>query len=153
MMIGTNTQGSSCDSYLWREGDVYQWIWGEQPCVYTSEFLIGYIFYTHLYLLYDYVRRKIVGFNPAIGARIAEVSIWFALNWGYLLWLTIKNYGVLNWTMGWTSFVGTLLFFVPIILLSGCVRLLSNSAVLWMLFGIFLIYIGLVSIAVTLWII
>jgi hypothetical protein len=65
------------------------------------------------------------------------------------LWLTATDYGTLNWIMGWTSFAGTLLFFVPIIMLAGGVRLLSNRAVLWTFFGILLTYIGLVFIAVT----
>lgn len=149
MMIGTNTQGDSCNPSLWQEGQIYQWVWEDQPCTYTAEFLFGYIFYTQLYLLYDYIRRKIVGLNPAIGCRMTEVSAWFTLNWGYLLWLTATDYGILNWTMVWTSFVGTLLFFVPIILLAGGVRLLSNRAVLWTFFGILLTYIGLIFLAIT----
>lgn len=148
MGVDTNTQGSRCDPYLWQEGQIYQWIWGKQPCVYTIEFLIGYIFYIQLYLLYDYIRRKIVGFNPSINWRMAEVGAWFALNWGYLLWLTATDYGTLNWIMGWTSFAGTLLFFVPIIMLAGGVRFLSNRAVLWTFFGILLVYFGLVFLAI-----
>ena len=149
MMIGTNTQGDSCDPYLWQEGKIYQWVWGGHPCVYTIEFLFGYILYTQLYLLYDYVRRRIVGFNPNILWRMAEVGTWFALNWGYLLWLTATDYGILNLTMGWTSFVGTLLFFVPIILLAGGTYLLSNRAVIWTFFGMLMIYVGLVFLAMT----
>ncbi|MBO6281899.1 MAG: hypothetical protein J6N49_05155 [Alphaproteobacteria bacterium] len=149
MMIGTNTQGDSCDPYLWQEGKIYQWVWGGHPCVYTIEFLFGYILYTQLYLLYDYIRRKIVGFNPTISWRMAEVGTWFALNWGYLLWLTATDYGTLNWTMGYTSFAGILLFFVPIILLAGGTYLLGNRAVIWTFFGMLLIYVGLVFLAMT----
>ena len=149
MMIGTNTQGDSCDPYLWQEGKIYQWVWGGHPCVYTIECLFGYILYTQLYLLYDYVRRKIVGFNSAIGWRLAEVGAWFALNWGYLLWLTATDYGILNWTMIWTSFAGTLLFFVPIIVLASGVRLLSNRAVLWTFFGMIVFYVSAVVLAVS----
>ena len=148
MGLDTNTQGDSCDPHMWREGQIYQWVWSNQPCVYTVEFLIGYIFYIQLYLLYDYIRRKIVGFNPAIFWRMSEVGIWFAINWGYLLWLTATDYGTLNGTMWWTSFIGTLLFFVPIILLANGVRFLSNRAVLWTFFGILMTYFGLVSIAI-----
>ena len=79
---------------------------------------------------------------------MVEIGAWFAVNWGYLLWLTATDYGILNWTMGWTSFAGTLLFFVPIILLAGGAGLLSNRAVLWMFFGILLTYIGLVFVAI-----
>lgn len=149
MGIGPNTQGDSCDPYLWQEGQIYQWVWGGHPCVYTIEFLFGYILYTQLYLLYDYIRRKIVGFNPSINWRMVEVGVWFAINWGYLLWLTATSYGILNWTMGWTSFAGTLLFFVPIILLAGGVRLLSNRAVLWTFFGLIIFYVSAVVLIVS----
>lgn len=146
----TNNNGESCDYYIWEKGLIYQWIWyGGEPCIFSLEYYITVSFFmVPLFLLYDYVRRKIVGFNPNILWRMAEVSIWFALNWGYLLWLTATDYGTLDWTMGWTSFVGTLLFFVPIILLTGGVRFLSNRAVLWTFFGILLAYFGLVFLAI-----
>ena len=146
----TNNNGEFCDYNIWKRGLIYQWIWEEEPCIFSLEYYIRLSFFmVPLYFLYDYIRRKIIGFNPSINWRMAEVGAWFALNWGYLLWLTATDYGVLNLTMGWTSFVGTLLFFVPIILLAGGVHLLSNRAVLWTFFGILLTYIGLVFIAVT----
>ncbi len=146
----TNNNGESCDYNIWEKGLIYQWIWyGGEPCIFSLEYYITVSFFIiPLYLLYDYVRRKIVGFNPDILWRMAEVGVWFVLNWGYLLWLTATDYGTLNWTMGWTSFVGTLLFFVPIILLTSGVRFLSNRAVLWTFFGILLAYFGLVFLAI-----
>lgn len=144
----TNPNGETCNYNVWAYGNIYNWIWNKKPCVFTYYFLMGYILYTQLYLLYDYIRRKIVGFNPSINWRMAEVGAWFALNWGYLLWLTAAVYGTLNWIMGWTSFAGTLLFFVPIIMLAGGVRFLSNRAVLWTFFGILLAYFGLVFLAI-----
>ena len=77
----TNPNGETCSYNMWTYGDVYNWIWSKKPCIFTPHFLIGYILYTPLYLLYDYVRRKIVGFNPNILWRMAEVGVWFALNW------------------------------------------------------------------------
>ena len=144
----TNPNGETCNYNIWTYGNIYNWIWNRKPCAFTSYFLLGYILYAQLYLLYDYIRRKIVRFNPTISWRMVEIGAWFAVNWGYLLWLTATDYGILNWTMGWTSFAGTLLFFVPIILLAGGAGLLSNRAVLWMFFGILLTYIGLVFVAI-----
>ena len=148
----TNSNGELCDYNIWKIGVIYQWIWeGVGPCIFSLEYYIRLSFFmVPFFFLYDYIRRKIVGFNPTIGWRMAEVGAWFSLNWGYLLWLTATGYGVLNWTMGWTSFAGTLLFFVPIILLAGGVRLLSNRVILWTFFGILLTYIVLIFIAVTL---
>lgn len=145
----TNPNGETCNYNIWAYGNIYNWIWNKNPCVFTSYFLMGYILYTQLYLLYDYIRRKIVCFNPKINWRMAEVGVWFAVNWGHLLMLTAKDYGTLDWTMGWTSFAGTLLFFVPIILLAGGVRFLNNRTVLWIFFGILLVYIGLAFVAAT----
>ena len=145
----TNNSGQFCDYNTWERGIIYQWILdGGEPCIFSLEYYIRLSFFIiPLYFLYDYVRRKIVGFNPNFLWRMVEVGAWFALNWGYLLWLTATDYGTLNWTMGWTSFVGTLLFFIPIILLTGGVRFLSNRAVLWIFFGILLSYVGLVVMA------
>ena len=147
----TNNNGQFCDYNIWERGLIYQWIWErDKPCIFSLEYYIRLSFFMiPLYLLYDYVRRRIVGFNPNILWRMAEVGIWFALNWGYLLWLTATDYGTLNWTMGYTSFAGTLLFFVPIILLAGGTYLLSNRAVIWTFFGMLLIYVGLVFLAMT----
>ena len=146
----TNNNGEFCDYNIWESGLIYQWIWYEgEPCIFSLEYYIIFAFFmVPLYLLYDYVRRKIIGFNPNFVWRITEVGIWFILNWGYLLWLTATDYGTLNLIMGWTSFVGTLLFFVPIILLTGGVRFLSNRVVLWIFFGILFSYVGLIIIAI-----
>ena len=146
--MGTNPNGESCTHSSWTGLMFYQMIWDHESCMYSLEYYTTfYSQFIPLYFLYDYVRRKIVGFNPNFLWRMVEVGAWFALNWGYLLWLTATDYGTLNWTMGWTSFVGTLLFFIPIILLTGGVRFLSNRAVLWIFFGILLSYVGLVVMA------
>ena len=144
MMLDPNTQGASCDPYLWKEGQIYQWVWGGQPCMYTIKFLFIYIFYAQLYLLFEYVRRMIAGCNPKVGWRMVELGMWFCLNWGYLLWLTATKYGCLNVAMGWTSFVGTVVFFVPIILLAVGVRFLSNRAIVLLFFSILIVYLLLI---------
>ena len=140
MGVDTNTQGSSCDPYSWQKGHIYQWIWGDQPCIYTCEFLFGYIFYIQLYLMYDYIRRKIIGFNPGNNWRMMEVGIWFVFNWCYLLWLTATNYGNLDWIMTWTSFIGTLLFFVPIVILALITHYVSNKIILGLFGSILFMY-------------
>ena len=40
-----NSQGSRCDYESWADGQIYQWILDGQPCAYTAEFLIGYIYF------------------------------------------------------------------------------------------------------------
>ena len=113
---------------------------GDQPCIYTCEFLFGYIFYIQLYLMYDYIRRKIIGFNPGNNWRMMEVGIWFVFNWCYLLWLTATNYGNLDWIMTWTSFIGTLLFFVPIVILALITHYVSNKIILCLFGSILFMY-------------
>lgn len=147
--IGTNTQGSSCDPYSWQEGKIYQWVWEKQPCTYTFDFLIGYVFYVMLYLMFDYVRRLIIGFNPGIGWRLFEIAVWFCLNWAYLLRLTIIDYGAINPIMLETSFLGTLQFFLPLFLLATSVRFFNSRAVLWTFFGIMLAYCGMIFYAIS----
>lgn len=111
--LDTNTQGGRCMPDEWQIGLIYQWVWDNQPCVFTGEFLIGYLFYFILYLIFNYIRQLILGVNLSIGWRCTEVCIWFILNWGYLLWLTQTEYGMLNFVLIRTSFLGTLLFFAP----------------------------------------
>lgn len=145
----TNSNGELCDYNIWERGLIYQWIWeGAGPCIFSLEYYIRLSFFMlPLFFLFDYIRRKIVGFNPSVKMRIAEVSAWFAINWGYLLWLTATDYGVLNWIMGWTSFVGTLLFFVPLFLLAIGVYFLSNRQVIGVFFSIILFYLVLICYA------
>ncbi len=128
-----NSQGSRCDYESWTGGQIYQWLWDRQPCAYTAEFLFGYIYFFALYLLFDYVRRKIAGFNPSIRRRIAEVCIWFILYWGCLLFLTATELGAINLTLLGNSFIGTLLFFAPILGIAVGANYLKSRAELWIL--------------------
>ena len=116
--LDTNTQGGRCMLDDWQVGMIYQWVWDNQPCVFTGDFLIGYLFYFTLYLIFNYIRQLILGGNISIGWRCIEVCIWFILNWGYLLWLTQTEYGTLNLVMIRTSLLGTLLFFAPFFVLA-----------------------------------
>ncbi len=128
-----NSQGSRCDYESWADGQIYQWLWDGQPCSYTAEFLIGYIYFLALYLLFDYVRKRIVGVNPAIRWRIAEVCVWFVLYWGYLLVLTAAGFGAINLALFGNSFLGTLLFFAPIFVAAIGTNYLKSRAELWIL--------------------
>ena len=128
-----NSQGSRCDYESWADGQIYQWLWEGQPCVYTAEFLIGYIYFLALYLLFDYVRRQIVGFNPAIRWRIAEVCVWFVLYWGCLLFLTVTELTAFNLTLFGNSFLGTLLFFAPLLGAAVGTNYLKSRTELWIL--------------------
>jgi len=133
MGLDTNTQGSRCDYYLWQEGQIYQWIIDNEPCRFTLEFLVGYIFYFVLYTLFDYVRRLIVGFNPKTVWRICEIGVLFGLMWGYLLWLSANAFNMVNWQVFLTSFLGEILFFAPIFLFAIGFRFLSNRVLLYIL--------------------
>lgn len=128
-----NSQGSRCDYGSWANGQIYQWLWDGQPCAYTTEFLFGYIYFLALYLLFDYVRRKIAGVNPAIRWRITEVCAWFMLYWGYLLFLTATELGVINLTLFGNSFIGTLLFFAPFWGVAIGTNYLKSRVELWIL--------------------
>lgn len=130
-----NSQGSRCDYESWADGQIYQWLWDGQPCAYTAEFLIGYIYFLALYLLFDYVRRKIAGVNPAIRWRITEVCIWFVLYWVYLLALTTAEFGAINPALFGNSFLGTLLFFAPLLGAAVGTNYLKSRAELW-IFGL-----------------
>lgn len=134
-----NSQGSRCDYESWADGKIYQWIWDGQPCAYTAEFLIGYIYFLAFYLLFDYVRRRIVGVNLTIRWRIAEVCVWFVLYWGYLLFLTITELGTINLTLLGNSFLGTLLFFTPLLGIAIGTSYLKSRAELWIL-GLIIVF-------------
>ena len=144
MGLDTNTQGSRCDYYLWQEGQIYQWIIDNEPCRFTLEFLVGYIFYFVLYALFDYVRRLIVGFNPKTVWRICEIGVLFGLMWGYLLWLSANAFNMVNWQVYLNSFLGVLLFFIPIIFIAILFRLFNNRTELCLLSLILLLSLGFV---------
>ena len=116
--LGDNTQGAMCIPYDWHYGKMYQWIWDDIPCVYSLEFYFGYyIFATFLYIIFDIVRKKIVGFNPSYFFRIYEGLCWFLINYGYLLWITKHNYGNIDFTMCLMGGIGVLVFFLPLFLI------------------------------------
>ena len=57
---GNNSQGDSCNVALWKYGEPYQGLDG-RPCVFTREFYFAaYISYLFLYLLFDFVRCKVL---------------------------------------------------------------------------------------------
>lgn len=112
--LGTNPNGEACRYNLWQPGDIYQWVWGGTPCAFTAEYYFSYSLIFVVYLIFDYVRRKIIGFNPSIGVRMGEIAFWFIANWIYLLWLTANDYGVLDAVMVGTSFLGMVLFMIPL---------------------------------------
>ena len=139
--IGTNPNGETCTYINWIRSQPYQMIWNHKLCVFSTEYYITfYSQFIPLFLMYDYIRRKIMGFNPGINWRMLEVGIWFILNWGYLLWLTSTNYGNLDWMMTCTSFMGTLLFFVPIVLLAVITHYVSNKIILGLFGSILFMY-------------
>lgn len=138
--LDTNTQGSRCDYHTWQEGQYYQWLVDGYPCTYTAAFLFGYVFYFTLYLLFDYVRRRIMGFNPAIRLRMAEVVIWCMLYWLYLLFFTATELGTISLTMFSTSFLGTLLFMFPLFLIAAGTHYIKQRSELGILSFMVLLY-------------
>lgn len=116
--LGDNTQGAMCIPYDWHYRKIYQWIWDGAPCVYSLEFYFGYyILSSVIYVIFDVIRRKIVGFNPSYYSRIYEGLGWFAINYVYLLLITKYNYGNIDFTMCLTAFVGVSIFFLPLFLI------------------------------------
>lgn len=131
--LDTNTQGSRCNYYAEQVGSFYQWLSDGQPCIYTAAFLFGYVFYFTLYLLFDYVRRRIIGYNPALIMRLKEVSVWFMLHWLCLLFLTITTFGNVNISLLGASFWGTLLFMLPFFFIAVAMHYIKSKTELWIL--------------------
>ena len=74
---GNNSQGDSCNVALWKYGEPYQGLDG-RPCVFTREFYFAaYISYLFLYLLFDFVRCKVLAKNPSVLWRMAEIAVIF----------------------------------------------------------------------------
>lgn len=138
--IDTNTQGARCVTSSWTEGKMYQWIYDDEPCVYTREFLIGYYFFFMLYFVFDIVRRWIVQMNPSLKFRIKEILVWLLFKWGILLRLTAVKYGKFDLGLAENSFCGTLLFFLPFVLLAIIVMKLSVKQVVLILGSMILLY-------------
>lgn len=116
--LGDNTQGAMCIPDDWHYRKMYQWIWDGAPCVYSLEFYFGYyILSSVIYVIFDAIRRKIVGFNPSYFFRIYEGLGWFLINYVYLLLITKYNYGNIDFTMCLMAFVGVSIFFLPLFLI------------------------------------
>ena len=127
--LGDNTQGAMCVPYEWHYGKIYQWVWDDAPCIYSSEFYFGYyILVFVIYTIYDVVRKKIIGFNPSYLFRIYEGLGWFLINYGYLLWVTKHNYGNIDFTMCLMAFVGVSIFFLPLLLIFILSRKLLHTS-------------------------
>ena len=116
--LGDNTQGAMCISNDWHYGKIYQWVWDDAPCVYSLEFYFGYYILTSvIYVIFDIMRQKIVGFNSSVLFRIYEGMGWFLINYVYLLWMTKHNYEIFDVTMCLMGFIGTSIFFLPLFLI------------------------------------
>ena len=127
--LGDNTQGAMCIPNDWHYGKIYQWVWDGAPCVYSLEFYFGYyILSSVIYVIFDVIRRKIVGFNPSYLFRICEGFGWFAINYVYLLLITKYNYGNIDFTMCLMAFVGVSIFFLPLFLIFILSRKLLHTS-------------------------
>ena len=127
---GNNSQGDSCDILLWNYGELYQALDGS-PCVFTKEFyLAAYISYLILYLLFDYVRCKIVGMSPSLLWRISEIGVVFII-----YWLSIV-YKWSDFVMVYTSLLGSLQFLWPFFVAAIVVKYIKPNI---LLFGIVLL--------------
>ena len=127
--LGDNTQGAMCIPYDWHYGKIYQWVWDGAPCVYSLEFYFGYyILSSVIYVIFDVIRRKIVGLNPSYFFRICEGLGWFLINYVYLLLITKHNYGNIDFTMCLMAFVGVSIFFLPLLLIFILSRKLLHTS-------------------------
>ena len=104
---GNNSQGDSCDVFLWTYGELYQALDGK-PCVFTREFYFAaYIFYLILYILFDFVRCRVLAKNPSVLWRTGEVAILFLGYWC----CTVYNWS--DVVILYSSFLGCFVFFLP----------------------------------------
>ncbi len=121
VMWGPNTQGDSCDTSLWQYGRVYSWFDG-RSCVFTDEFYLAiHISYTIIYVLFDYVRRKILGRNPSVLWRFTELFVLFIICW---LSIIISPYSL---TIYVTAFLGSLQFFAPFFILAMGLKFVGHK--------------------------
>ena len=151
VMFGTNPGGETCNYSIWKEGGIYQWLWeNKAPCVFSFEYYVSiYLFVFPLYLIYDYIRRKIIGKNPGIFLRAGEVGLWFLLHWGSVIYLTISEYRAFNPIMIWTSFLGSVLFILPLFIIALLTKFLADKTVAKLLLGIVIFYILLILVAIS----
>ena len=149
-LFGTNTQGARCDYYDGNTKIFYQWVFYGKPCIYDSSFVfMAYCIYMVLYPAYDYIRRKIIGKNPGIFLRAGEVGLWFLLHWGSVIYLTISEYRAFNPIMIWTSFLGSVLFILPLFIIALLTKFLADKTVAKLLLGIVIFYILLILVAIS----
>ena len=123
--LGTNPNGDVCDYNTWKIGNIYQWVWEGKPCTFKIEYYL--------------IRRSILGFNPNLNWRIAEIVFLAICEWIYLLILTASDYGVLNLTLGWSSFIGVMLFVFPLIILAICARFISKKMLYLISLGVMIV--------------
>ena len=113
---GNNSQGDSCNVALWKYGEPYQGLDG-RPCVFTREFYFAaYISYRFLYLVFDFVRCKVLAKNPSVLWRMAEIAVIF-----FAYWIGV----VYNWSdavIWYSSFLGCLWFFIPFFIWAGILK-------------------------------
>ena len=137
--LGTNPNGDVCDYNTWKIGNIYQWVWEGKPCTFKIEYYLSYILLFPLYFIFDAIRRSILGFNPNLNWRIAEIVFLAICEWIYLLILTASDYGVLNLTLGWSSFIGVMLFVFPLIILAICARFISKKMLYLISLGVMIV--------------
>lgn len=124
---GNNSQGDSCDILLWKYGELYQALDGK-PCVFTNEFYFAaYISYLILYILFDYVRCKIVGMSPSLLWRISEIGVVFIIYW------LSSVYKWSDFVMVYTSLLGSLQFLWPFFVVAIVVKYIRPNVVLYLL--------------------
>ena len=129
---GNNSQGDSCDILIWKYGKLYQALDGK-PCVFTNEFYFAaYISYLILYLLFDYVRSKILGISPSLLWRISEIGVVFTIYW-------LGNiYKWSDFVMVYTSLLGCLQFLWPFFVVAILVKYIKPNIILHLLWLIIL---------------
>ena len=116
--FGTNPNGEVCDYNVWQYGVIYQWVWHDMPCVFSVKFYILYIFWGPIYFLYDYLRKKILSFSSVI-IRAGEFIFWIICNWLCLLSVTMIG---IDGMLLWTSFLGVVLFWLPIVIITESIH-------------------------------
>lgn len=101
--IGTDTI-ENCENKVWNFGDIYNYPNG-LPC--TPEFYTAfYIFYIILYILFDYVRSKIL--NTNLSVRLTEIGVCFLAYWLYIAYDWSNSIVLL------ASFISSLRIFLPL---------------------------------------
>ncbi len=147
MYVDTNNQGEFCNYNSWQADSFFQGISGEKPCFFTTDFYVAFfVFVMWLYLVFDQIRRKIVGKNPLFVQRAMEIGGLFLFVWMMLLYNTYEAVG-LNISLVYGSFMGTLLYILPCFALVWGVQKLSGKIVGGIAVGMFLLYVLIIAIS------